>query len=202
MILFKRFLRLRAAAETGGAAGGTDRGDDWTPTDDEAAVDEKLGNTGTGELDELEPKKSALKTEADELKPEEEEEPKPKGKDKDTRIPAARHKEILDKERARREGVEAELAKYQQGGKIADMGAQITEAETRLIAMEKEYAKHMTDGDVEKAASTMNRFGAPSARSTSRRPTCASRPPWPAQSRACASGPRSSAWKGCTRHST
>lgn len=156
MMIFKRFLhlRLRATAESESAAG--DRGDDWTPTDDAAVADERLGKTG--DLDELdEPKKSALKTEADVLKPEEED-PKPKGKDKDTRIPAARHKEILDKERARREGVEAELAKYQQGGKIADMGAQITEAETRLVALEKDYAKQLTDGDAEKAAATMTQI--------------------------------------------
>lgn len=159
MIFLKRPLRLRAQADSDSAAGGADRGDTWTDTDDTDTADERLGKTEeTGELDELEPKKSALKTEADELKPEEKVEDKPKGKEKDSRIPAARHKEILDKERARREGVEAELAKYQKGGVIADMGAQITEAETRLIAMEKEYAKHMTDGDIEKASATMTQI--------------------------------------------
>jgi hypothetical protein len=78
-----------------------------------------------------------------------------KTKVKDTRIPAARHKEILDKERERREAVETELAKYKQGEKIAEVGADITAAETELLELETAYAKQVADGEVKDAAATM-----------------------------------------------
>lgn len=78
-----------------------------------------------------------------------------KAKAKDSRIPAARHKEILDKERARREALETELAQYKQGGKVAELGVEITEAETKLVGLEATYAKQLTDGEAEKAAKTM-----------------------------------------------
>lgn len=78
-----------------------------------------------------------------------------KTKPKESRIPASRHKEILDKERARREAVETELAQYRQGAKVAELGAEITEAETKLVGLEKTYAKQLTDGEADKAAATM-----------------------------------------------
>lgn len=140
-----------------------DRGDDWTPTDDADSVAVKLGKdepkTDEVLLDEVpkDEKKSALKVDKVDEEAEEETdakvEDKPKGKE--SRIPAARHKEILDRERERRTAVENELAKYKQGTQLADVNAEITEAEGKLIALEKSYAKQLTDGEADKAATTM-----------------------------------------------
>lgn len=136
-----------------------DRGDEWTPTDDDAPVTKVADKAEKAE----EPppkveKKSALKTEpAADVDPDADLDATAADdkKSKDTRIPAARHKEILDKERGRREAVEVELAKYKQGEQIADLGAAISEAETKLITLEKTYAKQLTDGEADKAAETM-----------------------------------------------
>jgi len=128
-----------------------DRGDDWTPTDDPTPPEI--------EVKAPEPEPKAEPEVVEEVKPEPEPEPEEtKGKAKDTRIPAARHKEILDRERERREAVEAELAKYKQGGKIADVNAEIGEAEVTLVTLEAEYAKQMIDGEHEKAAATMTKI--------------------------------------------
>ena len=155
-----------------------DRGDDFTPTDDtpkladKAAADKAAADAAAAALEaEVEAKKQAEaeakkraeakdegKGKGDEGEGEDKEgegdkDAKPKAKD--TRIPAARHKEILDKERERREAVERELAKYKQGEKIAEMGVKLTEAENALVELEKAYAKQLTDGEADKAAETM-----------------------------------------------
>lgn len=140
-----------------GSTDNVDRGDDFIPTDDDtpekvvtkddqAAADALAAELAAEkEAKTEEPKADEAEAEADADKP----------KPKDSRIPAARHKEILDRERERRAAVEAELAQYKQGGKIADVNAEIGEAETTLVALETEYAKQMVDGEHEKAAATM-----------------------------------------------
>jgi hypothetical protein len=143
-----------------------DRGDDFTPTNDAEIVDAKLGKPAVPTAaDEaaaaaLTAEKAAETAAAEAAAAAKEgETPKAgeegKAKPKDTRLPLARHQEILDKERERRAAVETELAQYKQGGKIADVGAEITAAETNLIALEATYAKHLTDGEHEKAAALM-----------------------------------------------
>jgi len=84
------------------------------------------------------------------------EEEKPKAKKPTARIPLSRHKEILEKERATRSELERQLAQYQQGQEVADLNADITAVETKVIALEKEYAKLLTDGEVDKAAAIMS----------------------------------------------
>lgn len=136
-----------------------DRGDDFTATDDDAVVDEpKTEKVDDKKVDD---KKSALKAEGEdkvEEKVQTEEKVEDNKPKKDERVPAARHKEILDKERARREAVETELAKYKQGGAIANVNAEITEAEESLVALEKTYAKQLVDGEGDKAAETMTKI--------------------------------------------
>jgi len=151
----------------GGDTATVDRGDDFVPTgpdtptpDTPAAPDAAAAEALEAELAEKEaakvdPKadaglKEAVKGESD---PDE-----PKTKSKDSRIPASRHKEILDKERARREAVEAKLAQYEQGGKIADLGAEITAAEDSLVTLEAKYAQQLTDGETKEAAATMTQI--------------------------------------------
>jgi hypothetical protein len=139
-----------------------DRGDDFTPTDDDVAVVEKPPvDAAKAAADKLEADiaadkaaKDAEKTAADAADADKD----TKGKAKDTRLPLARHQEILDRERERREAVETELAKYKQGEKIAEMGTKLTEAENALVELEKAYAKQLTDGEAEKAAATMSQI--------------------------------------------
>ena len=78
-----------------------------------------------------------------------------KAKGKDTRIPLNRHKEIIEKERAQRAALEAQLKQYQDGAKVADINAELTAAENDLIKLEGEYTKLMIDGEAEKAAAKM-----------------------------------------------
>lgn len=143
-----------------------DRGDDYTPPNTDPKPDQDAADALAAQIEAEKAEKAAAeaaaKAAADAAKDGEgdadadAEGDKPaKSKSKDTRIPAARHKEILDRERERREAVEAELAKYKQGGQIAETNAEITEAENALLDLEKLYAKQLTDGEAEKAAETM-----------------------------------------------
>lgn len=159
----KKLARRFMGPEDEGSGGGSaaDRGDEWTSTDDDDTAAAALGKPAADE----EPppkveKESALKPKDEKVEKVEKEETDEEGKAKakDSRIPAARHKEILDKERGRREAVETELAKYKQGGQIANVNAEITAAETSLIALEREYAKQLTDGEPDKAAATMTQI--------------------------------------------
>lgn len=77
------------------------------------------------------------------------------GKRKDTRIPLARHEQLLQAERDRRAAVEAQLARAQQADKVANTNAEIAQAETKLSELEAAHAKHVVDGDAAKAAAVM-----------------------------------------------
>lgn len=143
-----------------------DRGDDWTPTDEAtdaaaaaAAATAEAAAAATKEADALaalaakgEPKTLPEGTEPEVI----ETEGKPKAKD--TRLPLARHEEILNRERERRAAVELELAKFQKGTVVADLGKDITEAETVMLALTEEYNKFIVDGDMAKAAEAMTRI--------------------------------------------
>ncbi len=74
---------------------------------------------------------------------------------KDSRIPLARHKEILEKEREQRASLERQLAQYQKGNELADMNAELTAAENNIMKLEKEYASLLTDGEIDKATALM-----------------------------------------------
>lgn len=155
-----------------GGGGTVDRGDDFTATDDDAIVATKLDTSTQKTADELEAeivadkakKESALKGDkGDETLTDDEKAAKviadaeaaAKDKTKDTRIPAARHKEILDKEREKRTALETELAQYKQGKQIAEVNTEITEAETKLIKMEKDYSTLIADGKAAEGAALM-----------------------------------------------
>lgn len=72
--------------------------------------------------------------------------------EKDTRIPAARHKEILEKEREKRAELERQLAQYQSGKQVAAVNEQITAAEDAIAKMDAQYDQLLTDGEMAKAA--------------------------------------------------
>ncbi len=76
-------------------------------------------------------------------------------KKKDARIPLSRHEAVLNKEREKRAELERQLAQYQQGSQVADLNSEITALENSVMAMEKEYANLLTDGEVDKATAVM-----------------------------------------------
>lgn len=137
--------------------GAVDRGDDFTPTEDE---DDEVKPAERGEgKDEPEPERKGEEDEGGEKDEKgEEEEPKAKPKTKDSRIPLARHKEILDREREQRSALEKELAAFKQGKQVAATNEEITRAEDDLLKLEKDYARALTDGETDKAAELMTKI--------------------------------------------
>lgn len=77
---------------------------------------------------------------------------------KDTRIPLARHKELIDKERERREAAERQLAQYQKGSEVAKVNEDLSKLEDSVLEMEGKYNKLMADGEVEKARELMTKI--------------------------------------------
>lgn len=153
----------RLYRNAGDASGGTDtldRGDNVDPPADKSGQGEG-GEAAAAALLEKELADKAAEDLAAAAKAEAEKDPDgdPAAKDevkKDSRIPLSRHKEILQKERDARAVAERELKKYQGGEKVADLNADIKAAETTVQALEKEYAKLITDGESEKAAAKMS----------------------------------------------
>lgn len=78
-----------------------------------------------------------------------------KDKKKDTRIPLARHKEMLDKARAEREALAAENARLKAEGQQSKVAETLDATEARLLAMEAEYSKLLADGEIDKATAKM-----------------------------------------------
>lgn len=136
---------MKPAGDDGSDTGGTatiDRGDDFVATDDD-------DDTGT-------PTPTPEATPAPKEEPKEEPKAEDKGKPrKDDRVPLARHKEILDRERAQRAAVETELANMKRGQTVAATNDQITAAETSILALEKSYTSLLADGELDKAAGVM-----------------------------------------------
>lgn len=136
-------------SESGG--GPIDRGDDFVssdPDDDSAAAVKAAADKLEAELAvKADPKKDEDKE--DEVKDDD------KTGKKDTRIPLSRHEAVLAKERERRADVERQLAQYQTGKQVADANVEITKLEDSVLALEKDYAKLVTDGESDKAAAVM-----------------------------------------------
>jgi hypothetical protein len=134
--------------------GAVDRGDDFTPTDDEpdtpAAKPEPKVPEATDE-DDVDPDDPDA-GEGDEPKADD------KPKKKDQRIPLSRHKDLLEKERAKRAELEQKLQQFQRGGEVAELNENITKAEEKIIGLEKDYAKLLADGEVEKASALMSQI--------------------------------------------
>lgn len=153
---------MHAVDGEGGGATEPDRGDNFVPTDDEdgtKAAADLAAAEAQAEMDKIAAEKAAedaAKGDDKEDKDDKEDDGKePSGKKKDSRIPLSRHQEILNKERETRTALEAQLAQFQQGAKIATVNADITATETKLVEMETEYTKLMADGEAAKAAAMM-----------------------------------------------
>lgn len=149
-LLFRRFHRPEDEASGGGGTA-PDRGD-FLPDPDAKDIDPEAPDT---ELKD----DPAVKKLADELADEADPEPKgedaPKDKKKDSRIPLSRHEAVLQKEREKRADLERQLAQYQNGKQVADLNEEITKLEDTVVGLEKEYAKLLTDGEIDKATEVM-----------------------------------------------
>ena len=148
--MIKPYQLLMAPAEEGADLGG-DRGDDFTPTDDDTPPKAPELDPEEADVDPENPDKG----EAD---PEPEQDAKPKGKDQ--RIPLSRHKDILAKEREQRAALEAKLAQYEKGSQVASLNEDITTIENVVLKLEKEYTTLLADGEIDKATATMARIRA------------------------------------------
>ena len=142
---------------TGGAAG--DRGDDFAPTGADATekppvvvTEDDLAKVPAAKLA-VKPAVVAPADEIDPDNPDADAEPV-KGK-KDSRIPLARHQEILAKERERSAALERQLQGTKQGEALASTNEQIAAAETSLLTMEAEYTQLVVDGNASKASTKM-----------------------------------------------
>lgn len=124
-----------------------DRGD---LLEDDVNPDDPDGELATASAVKDDPKVKELEAELDVAKDDD--------KKKDSRIPLARHKEILEKEREQRATLERQLAQYQQGGQIADMNAELTAAENSIAKMEKAYTDLIQEGEGEKAIALMQQI--------------------------------------------
>ena len=164
MMLLKRAVYMKPVGEDGGASDAAARGDEYVPTAEELAEEELKNAAGTGKPD-LAAEEAAKvglaagkKDGAAELTDEEKaaaaaaEEAKGK---KDTRIPLARHTEILARERAAREALEVELANTKKGQDLAKTNVEIEKLETKVSELEEKYNKHMAEGETKEATAVM-----------------------------------------------
>lgn len=147
--ILNRFLAPAGDASDGGGA--SDRGDDFIPTGADATGATEVVVTAE---DLAKVPKTKLAAEA-EVEAEAETEVDKTTDKKDTRIPLARHKEILAKERSQREALERQIAQTRQADAVAQTNEQLTAAENNLLELEKQYAKLVVDGDAVKAAALM-----------------------------------------------
>jgi hypothetical protein len=147
---------MAPAGDADGGGGATDRGDDFTPTDEDLHED---ANSAAAQLAAAE---TAAKGEGgdDDVDPDAPEasadsETKTKTKTKDSRIPLSRHQEILAREREQRAAAEERLAQYEKGQQVATINEDLSKLEDSVLAMEKEYTKLLADGEIDKATEKM-----------------------------------------------
>lgn len=154
-------------SDTGGSGGGddkdkgVDRGDSFTPTDEDEP---------TGADKDKTPKKPTATKEDPDLDPDDpdaatgDDKDKGKGGDKTDDgkggIPYSRHKQLLKKERDRADQLEKQLANYQGGDRIAVTNAEIKDLEGKVTAADEEYSKLITDGKHTEAAAKMKEIRA------------------------------------------
>ena len=145
MIIRKFFRFMNDTLDAGGTA---DRGDDLLDPTDPLEAEDAEDASGDPEV-------QALETEIAEK------DAKPR---KDDRIPQARHKEILEKERAKTTALAAEVAQLKQRGNLAasnvDASAEFAAIEADVVKLEDEYANLLTDGEIKKATAVMAKIRA------------------------------------------
>ncbi len=176
MLRLNRYLKPAGddGADAGGGAAVVDRGDDFTPTDDDADDGSAAAAAAAAAVEAAEAE-AALAAEAEKAKAakaakaakDDEGEDDPEGgagADKDDKgskpkmIPLARHQAIMERDRKEREVMARELAQFRQGAAVKETNAEIAAQETAIIEMEKQYNTLLADGDVEKASALMTKI--------------------------------------------
>lgn len=142
-----------AGAGGAGGAAAVDRGDTLSAGAPDAEAAAQVAADAEAEAERIRAEEAA-KTAAGEAGAAGEGEGAEGGK-KPAMIPVERHKAVLDKTRAERDALAAELAQYQKGKQVEQVNADITKIEEQVTAKEAEYNKAMVDGDVEKATALM-----------------------------------------------
>lgn len=147
--------RLYRPDDASGGGGTVDRGD-FLPDTDAQDVDPENPDAELKNDPKVKELEEELKGDADgEGEGEEGEKAEDKPKKKDSRIPLSRHEAVLQKEREKRAELERQLAQYQNGQQVANLNEEITKLEDNVVALEKEYAKLLTDGEIDKATEVM-----------------------------------------------
>lgn len=154
--LLKKLLSryMAPAGDDGSDTGGTDvidRGDSFTPTEDEPAAKPAPAPKAADPDDDIDPDDPDADSEA-------EEETKAEKKQREQRIPLSRHKDLLEKERAKRADLERQLSQFQRGTEVASLNQDITQAEESILAMEKQYNALLGEGELDKAAALMSKI--------------------------------------------
>lgn len=154
--LLKKLLSryMAPAGDDGSDTGGTDvidRGDDFVSTEDEPAAKPAPAPKAADSDDDVDP-------EDPDADPEAEEETKAEKKQREQRIPLSRHKDLLEKERAKRADLERQLSQFQRGTEVASLNQDITQAEESILAMEKQYNALLGEGELDKAAALMSKI--------------------------------------------
>lgn len=147
---------MAPAGDDGSDTGGTgtiDRGDEFTPTDDDDDVAPAKAPATKPATADADPDPEADPDADPEADPEQAEEKAEKKREQ--RIPLSRHKDMLEKERAKRADLERQLAQFQKGTEVAALNQDITKAEEGVLAMEKEYNSLLGEGELDKAAALM-----------------------------------------------
>lgn len=151
-LLQRLMARLQAPAGDDGSV--VDRGDDFTPTGDDAPgatpKDDDKGDNALRNGADADDDKGDDKDDEEEKKGKDEKAKKP-----DSRIPLSRHKEILERERAQRQELERRLAEAQKGSEAVKVSEEVTKLEDKVLGLEEAYNKAITDGETQKATQLM-----------------------------------------------
>lgn len=151
LMAFQGYRKPAGDGDDGGGTATVDRGDGWTPTEDDAAkTTQQKADELLATQDKTEPEAKDEKTEPEAK----DEKTEPKGKI----IPLDRHEKILAKERAQREDLERQLKNFQGQTKVANTNEQLTKLEQSVLSLEEKYTKAISDGETKQAAELMRQI--------------------------------------------
>lgn len=143
--------------QAAGAGGAADRGDTLSAGAPDTAAADQAAADAAAEAERIRAEAEAAeaaKTAAGEAGGAGEGEGEGDGK-KAAMIPVERHKAVLDKTRAERDALAAQVAQYQKGQQVVQTNADITKLEEQVTAKEAEYNKALVEGEVDKATGLM-----------------------------------------------
>jgi hypothetical protein len=132
-----------------------DRGDNFTPTNDDVVAVPAEPKIETPVEIPAEPKAEEPAETPAEPKVETPAEPKTEEDTKPRFIPLNRHEKVLEKEREARVAAERKVADLQAQLKQVDASADVKKLEGEINELEKQHGKLLIDGDHEKAAELM-----------------------------------------------